>query len=245
MKKFLWILYQPYKWLVYIPFLGVNTIVFGTLAMMFGSLGMERTSDLCGILWARINTYMTPAIVRVIGKQHLKKGQSYVIVANHRSSFDILISYAFLGIPFKWVMKKELSKVPGLGYGSRAVGHIFIDRSNTKKAIDTMNRARAKIRNGMSVLFFPEGTRNEDGTLLPFKKGAFHFALDLNLPILPVSINGTDRILPDDTYNLFPGCAEIVFHTQIDTAAYSKKEISKLIEDVRFVVQSGLNETTL
>jgi 1-acyl-sn-glycerol-3-phosphate acyltransferase len=185
---------------------------------------------------------MAPVFVKIKGKEHLVKGQSYVIVANHRSSFDILIVYAFLGLRFKWVMKKELRKVPGLGYGSKAIGHIFIDRSNTKKAIESMKEAGKKIKNGVSVFFFPEGTRSKTGALLPFKKGAFYFAVDLGLPILPVSINGTDRILPSDTFNLFPGKAEIIFHPPIDIAPYTKENIPELIQRVRTVIESGLRD---
>ncbi len=242
MKKILWLLYQPYKWLIYIPFLGVNTVILGSITFLFGLMKWERACDFNGVLWARINACMAPVFVKVKGKEHLVKGQSYVIVANHRSSFDILIVYAFLGLRFKWVMKKELRKVPGLGYGSEAIGHIFIDRSNTKKAIESMKEAEKKIRNGVSVFFFPEGTRSKTGALLPFKKGAFYFAIDLGLPILPVSINGTDRVLPPDTFNLFPGKAEIIFHRPIDITPYTKEKIPELIEKVRTVIESGLRD---
>ncbi len=242
MKRFLWCLYQPYKWLFYIPFLYLNTVVLGTIAVLLGIMKLERAADACGVLWARINTWTAPVFVKVRGKEFVEKGQAYVIVANHRSSFDILVVYAYLGVRFKWVMKKELRKVPGLGYGSKAVGHIFIDRSNTKKAIESIREAGNKIKNGVSVFFFPEGTRSKTGEMLPFKKGAFHLALDLGLPILPVSINGTDRILPSDTFDLFPGNAEIIFHPPVDTGKYDRNNIMELVREVREVIESGLKD---
>ncbi len=242
MKKILWLLYQPYKWLIYIPFLGINTVILGSITVVLGMFKWQRAGDFCGILWSRINACMAPVFVKIKGRKHIVKGRSYVIVANHRSSFDILIVYAFLGLRFKWVMKKELRKVPGLGYGSKAIGHIFIDRSNTKKAIETMNEAREKIRDGVSVFFFPEGTRSKTGDLLPFKKGAFYLAIELGLPILPVSINGTDRILPPDTFNLFPGKAEIIFHEPVDITGYTKERIPELTKKVRAVIASGLKD---
>lgn len=240
LKKILWLLYQPYKWLFYIPFLYINTVILGMIAVLLGLFKLKRAADICGVTWARVNSYTAPVFVKVRGKEHIVKGQSYVIVANHRSSFDILISYAFLGLRFKWVMKKELAKVPGLGFGSKAIGHIFIDRSNTKKAIESMKNARERIKDGISVLFFPEGTRSKTGRLLSFKKGAFYFAIDLKLPILPVTINGTEDILPPDTFNLSPGTAEIIFHPPINTTSYEKNDIPGLVAQVRGVIESGL-----
>jgi 1-acyl-sn-glycerol-3-phosphate acyltransferase len=234
MRIILWFLYQPYKWLILFPFMVINSLFFGVMAVMLSIvINQKAGSYVGGVIWARINTILTPAIVRVHGRKNIDKNQSYVIVANHLSTYDIFALYGWLGIDFKWVMKKEIKKYPGVGFGSRAVGHIFIDRSSSKEAIKTINDARRKIVNGTSVIFFPEGTRSKTKELLPFKKGAFRLAFDLNLPILPITINGTDKVFPTGTFNLFPGKIDIIVHEPIDIKPYQEGNIQKLMNDTR------------
>ena len=103
------------------------------------------------------------------------------------------------------MLKQELRKIPGLGIGCEKVGHIFIDRSNHEKALESINNAKRTIVNGTSVLFFPEGTRSKTGRLGEFKKGAFIFAIDIGVPILPITVVNTGKILPPHTMNLLPG----------------------------------------
>ncbi len=240
MKTFFWILYQPYKWLILFPFMALNTIIFGILAVVLSLVINQKIgSYIGGVLWARLNTTLTPTIIKLHGKQHIDRSQSYVIVANHLSAYDILALYGWLGIDFKWVMKKEIRKYPGIGFGSQAVGHIFIDRSSSAEAIKSINAAKEKIKNGTSVIFFPEGTRSKTSKLLPFKKGAFKFAFDLNLPILPVTINGTDKVLPTGTLNLFPGKIDIIIHPSIHLENHQESEMRKLMEQTKQVIESA------
>ncbi len=109
-------------------------------------------------------------------------------------------------------MKKELAKIPGLGFGSKKVGHIFLDRSNSRVALESLNEAKRKLVNGTSVVIFPEGTRSKTGEMGSFKKGAFKLALDLGLPILPVTISGTGKIWPADTIDIKPGKSGLLIH---------------------------------
>lgn len=242
MRTVLMILYQPYKWLVYVPFLALSTLLFGALAVTLSALVNQRVgSFIGGAVWSRLNGYMTPIFVKVIGREHIDKKQSYVIVANHQSHFDIFVLYGWLGIDFKWVLKQELRKIPGLGIGSEKVGHIFIDRSNSERAIASINAAKKKIVNGTSVIFFPEGTRSRTGRLGEFKKGAFKFALDIGLPLLPVTIINTRKILPPHSINLLPGRATMVVHEKIEVAGYSDANMDELMGKVRSAIQSGLD----
>ncbi len=239
MKKFLILLYQPYKWLILFPLMGISTLIFGILAIIISLIfGQKIGSYVGGVLWSRLNGFLTPMFVKKSGKENIDKNQSYVIVANHISAYDIFLVYGWMGIDFKWVMKKELEKIPGLGFGSKAVGHIFIDRSSSKEAMKTIEEAKARIVNGTSVLFFPEGTRSKSGELGRFKKGAFNFAFDLNLPILPVTINGTNKILPSGTFNILPGKAELIIHPPIDLSKYSRENMNLLMEDTREIISS-------
>lgn len=235
------IAYQPYKWLFILPLLVVSTFVCGTLAMVFAILVNPRVGSYFGMVWARINSFFTPMTVTIVGAENMRPDSSYVITANHQSLYDIYVLYGWLGVDFKWVMKKELEKVPVLGPACKMLGHIFIDRSDTKKAVETINAAKTKIVNGTSVVFFPEGSRSGDGIIKPFKKGAFKMALDLGLPVLPVTISGTRKILPKGGINLKPGGVTMTIHEPIPVKDYSEENMAELMERTRIVINSSLD----
>jgi len=240
MRNFLRILYQPYKWLVYIPFLIVSTLVLGAAAIVIATtISPKLASATCGVWWARLNSFMAPMFVTVRGRHHIDKKQSYVIVSNHLSHLDIFVLYGWLGIDFKWVMKKELRNTPALGAACEKIGHIYIDRSDRETAIASLAAAKTKIVDGTSILFFPEGTRSTSGEMRPFKKGAFVMALDLGIPILPITILHTDMILPTRTMDLFPGRASMVVHEPIDVSGYGTERLGELMTATREVIQAG------
>ena len=238
MKKFLRILYQPYKWLIFAPLLVCTTFLFGALAFLGAALTGPRFGSIFGVIWARVNSIVTPMVVETRGKLNIDKTQSYVIVSNHQSQYDIFVLYGWLGIDFKWVMKMELRKVPALGIACEKIGHIFIDRSNTEAALRSLDEAKSKIVNGTSVIFFPEGTRSLDGNLGNFKKGAFKMALDLGIPILPVTISGTRAILPTKSFDLFPGRATMTIHPPVDIKGYDSGNVKALIDKTRDIIAS-------
>lgn len=241
-SKVLSLLYKFYKWLFVIPFLGFNTAFFGTLAYLLSvTLSPRIGSKIGGVWWARTNAFVTPMFVSVFGRENVDPQQSYVVVSNHQSQYDIFVLYGRLGIDFRWVMKQELRKVPFLGFSCEKVGHIFIDRSNTEKALASINAARKKVVNGTSVLFFPEGTRSLDGNMIPFKKGAFKFALQMGLPILPVSVSGTRDILPANTMDLLPGKAKLTIHPPVAIENYTDETVRDLITKVRESIATGLD----
>jgi len=179
-------------------------------------------------------------VVEVLGRENIDAKQSYVIISNHQSHYDIFVLYGWIGIDFKWVMKASLRKIPFLGPACARLEHIFIDRSNSRAAITSINRAKEKIVNGTSVIFFPEGTRSSTEEMIPFKKGAFRFALDLEIPILPVTIVGTRNILPRGTMNLFPGKVTMVIHPPVEIKGYRDKDIQRLMDECKTIIQSSL-----
>ena len=238
MKKLLRLLYQPYKWLIFGPFLVCTTFVLGGIAVACVALAGPKAASLFGVVWARLNSWATPMLVQIRGRENIDKSQSYVIVSNHQSQYDIFVLYGWLGIDFKWVMKIELWKVPVLGIACEKIGHIFIDRSNTEAALRSLDDAKSKIVNGTSVIFFPEGTRSKDGNLGRFKKGAFKMALDLGIPILPVTISGTRAILPTKTIDIFPGRARMTTHPPVDISSYNNGSVKALMADIRSIIES-------
>ena len=237
MKKLLRLLYQPYKWIIFGPFLVGTTFILGPLAVGCAALLGPRAASVFGVVWARLNSLATPMLVQTLGRENIDKSQSYVIVSNHQSQYDIFVLYGWLGIDFKWVMKQELRRVPALGVACEKIGHIFIDRSNTEAALRSLEKAKSKIVNGTSVIFFPEGTRSRDGNLGTFKKGAFRMALDLGIPILPVTISGTRSILPTRSIDPFPGRARMTIHPALDTQGYDGRRMKVLIEKTRDILE--------
>jgi 1-acyl-sn-glycerol-3-phosphate acyltransferase len=236
--SFLVWLYQLYKWPVYMPLMLVNSIVCATLAALFAIVVSPRAGSFWGMMWAKITCWLTPVFVKVHGRENFVKGQSYVVVANHQSGFDIFLLYAHLGVDFKWIMKKELRKVPFIGYASEKVGHIFIDRSSPRAAIHSLEEAQRKLAGGASVVMFPEGTRSGKETMRPFKRGAFKLAQELRLPVLPVTIVNSWRIKRNGFLNIVPGRAALVIHAPIDTCNY-ENETEKLVKTAREAIQSG------
>lgn len=236
--------YQPYKWLVYIPLMLINTLVMGVFCLLICLVNGSLAGKFAARPWARFNMLITPASVKITGANNLKPGQSYVVVVNHSSLFDILVLYGWLDLDLKWVMKKELLKVPIIGIGCAAMGHIFIDRSNKQAAVQALRDAKKTLTKGKSVLFFPEGSRSRDDEMLPFKAGAFMMAKDIGLPILPVTVKGTNKILPSDTLDLHPGYAEMIIHPAIASEHIQSTELEELIQQTRSTIQKGLDQSS-
>ena len=134
--------------------------------------------------------------VSVDGTEHIQPGQSYVFVSNHQSMFDVWLVYGWLPVIFKWLMKAELRKVPFVGTGCKAAGHIFVDRRNAKAAMESLKEVEKQLVNGVCTVIFPEGTRSLNGEVGRFKRGAFQIAWDLGLPVIPLSLDGCFEVLP-------------------------------------------------
>jgi 1-acyl-sn-glycerol-3-phosphate acyltransferase len=238
-----WWLYQPYKYFVFAPIVGILTAMFSVMALLLMLVFSPRlVSQMCAVPWARILAFLTPMRVRVEGRERIDRRQSYVLVSNHQSQYDILVLYGWLGIDFKWVMKQELRSVPGIGVACDRLGHIFIDRSNHAAAITTLDAAKEKIVDGTSVMFFPEGTRSRDGKLTVFKKGAFRMAVDLGLPILPLTVTGTRDVLPADTLDLMPGSVRLVIHPPVAVEGKTVEDCQDLCDEVHDLIASALPE---
>ncbi len=240
-NRVLRILYQPYKWLVFGPLLVLSTCFFvGLGIIILPFVGDKVVNRTVLVWWARFNCLMTPVRVTVVGRENIEKHQSYIVVSNHQSLYDSLVLVGWLRIDLKWVIKNELRKFPVFGYAAEKGGQILLDRSSHEAACGTLQKAKDKIEGGTSIVILPEGTRSRTGQMGEFKKGAFWLARNMNLPILPVTIINTRRILPPDTLDLFPGRVMLKIHEPIDAGEYGEESFDRLIGDVRNVIQSGL-----
>lgn len=234
MKPSLGHLFQVYTWLIIFPLAWLWTALIAIVVIALTWLGAGAWADkYVARLWGRFILWITPVRVNIDNIDVIDKNQSYVIVANHQSTYDILVLYGYLPMAFKWVMKIELRKVPFIGYTCDLMGHIYVDRKNRQAAKKTMQQAGEKLTGGTSVLFFPEGTRNNGTDLLPFKKGAFKMAQSLGLPILPVTIKGADRVMPAKSLRILPGTIELIFHRPISSKDVNHHTTDELISQAR------------
>lgn len=147
-------------------------------------------------MWAPLALFIMGARLRIEGLDNIKKGQHYVIMANHTSYLDIPVLFRALPMTIHFIGKKELKKVPMLGWYMALSGMIFIDRENAKKARLSILKATKLVRQGYNVVIFPEGTTSETGKIAPFKKGGFVLAQGSQAPILPVRIKGSGIVWP-------------------------------------------------
>ncbi len=236
-----WLPYQLYKWLIVVPVLLLSTFVIGTLIILFCFVGLARfASRHLAAFWARLNALVMLMPVTIEGQENLRPGQSYVLVANHLSLVDIYLLYGFTGLDIKWVMKQELRRVPVLGYACHMMGHIYVDRSNTESALASIKAAKTLIQDGMCVVFFPEGTRSRTQELRQFKKGAFRMAQDLSVPVVPVSIHNTNRVLPSDTLEWRPGRVKLKFHPPAEIK--QDTDVNELAIVTRALITRALDE---
>lgn len=233
--------YKLYKWLVVTTLAGLNTFAMAVPCLLCCYFSPKLASRIFARWWAKINVYITPAQVQVHGRENLNARQSYVVVANHLSQFDIFALYGWLDLDLKWVMKAEMRKIPVVGITCKAMGHIFIDRKNREKALLALKEAQSRLVDGTSVLFFPEGTRSESGKLQAFKKGAFVMAKDLELPILPITVIGSNEVLPTNTFDLKPGTIHLVIHPPIPASEVCEQTADYLLNKARMQIATALD----
>ena len=191
------ILYYIYQICFALPILLVLTILTA-LVTIVGSLigGAHIWGYYPGKIWSQLICVFLLIPVKVRGREKIHKHTSYVFVPNHQGAFDIFLIYGFLGRNFKWMMKKSLRKLPFVGKACESAGHIFVDRSGPKKVLETIRQAKASLKDGVSLVVFPEGARTFTGHMGYFKKGAFQLADELQLEVVPVTIDGSFKILP-------------------------------------------------
>ena len=213
-------LYWIYQLIIAVPVAIIATILTAAVTGLGCSIGNGHIWGYYpGHWWAKVMIRVCLLMVTVEGRENLEKGHSYVFVANHQGAFDIFLIYGFLGVPIKWVMKAGIGKIPFVGAACRAAGFIFVDNSSAKTAVRSVREAERCLHEGASIMIFPEGSRTYDGRMIRFKKGAFQMALDQQLPIIPITLNGPFHVLPIGSLNVHRGPMEMVIHPAVSTTS--------------------------
>ncbi len=219
------------------------TIIFGSLAALLAFF--SKTGNLphkSAILWAKSILFVSNVKVNTQKLSNIDPQKSYIFMANHQSNFDILALFAGLSIQFRWLAKAELFKIPIFGQGMRGCGYISIDRSNRESAFRSIREASEKIKNGVSLMIFPEGTRSMDGRLLPFKKGGFVLAVESGVPIVPIAIHGSRSVMPKKQMKIKAGNISLEILKPVDTTPFNKENKEELVKIVRTMIGDALEK---
>lgn len=191
------VLYRIYLFCIMMPICLVVTILTALITIVGCACGGGRWWGYYPeILWSRIVLALTLVRVRVRHVGKLDRNTSYVFVANHQSAYDIFTVYGYLGHNFRWMMKQSLRKIPLIGYSCEKSGQIYVDNSSPSATRHTMEEAEKRLAGGMSIVVFPEGARTHTGKIRRFKKGAYRLAMEFNLPVVPVTIDGAYDVMP-------------------------------------------------
>jgi 1-acyl-sn-glycerol-3-phosphate acyltransferase len=238
-------------WLVIVP-RTILTWVVGGLATVIGALSVvvialvNDTSPMIERVirgWSRSWLWASGAKLEVEGTEHVDPERSYVVVANHLSTLDIMVCFLAVRLPIRYLAKKELFRVPILAQGMRAVGIIEVDREARGAIHAEVNRqAKELIRKKRSLIIYAEGTRPRNGVMRPFKKGAFTMAISGGLPILPVTIHGTyEAFIPGRPW-VRGGPVRAVIDPAIDTAGMGQSDVGRLRDQVQDLIASRVRE---
>jgi 1-acyl-sn-glycerol-3-phosphate acyltransferase len=193
------------------------------------AIGFKFVSD----MWSAVIMAVVGIRLKVHGKEKVPREGGKIFVANHESHFDIPVLFASIPEPVYFIAKKELKKIPFMGWYMALLGMIFIDRSNREKAMKSMKKAGKLIKNGRSVISFPEGTRSKDGETKLFKRGSFIIAKESNVPIIPIALSGTWEILAPGKAKIRPGKVHAIIGDPIIPKDHPEKSPEQLAAFVR------------
>src|SRR2546425_2976037 len=221
---------------------GALVLIFTPPVILIGSLARRQAWIYWWANWgARTWLRLAGVKVKVTGQEHVDPKRTYVFVANHWSYLDAAPLFAYTGRRMGMVAKKELLKAPILGYGMGFVNVIAIDRSNRERAVETLKIATERLRSGICFGVCPEGTRALPGEMLPFKKGAFHMAVQAGVPIVPIALKNSDVLMGKGTGEAWPGTIEMIMFPPIDTSSVaSDEDLGQLVRRVQGVVMKEL-----
>jgi 1-acyl-sn-glycerol-3-phosphate acyltransferase len=236
-------LYRIYQLFIAAPVILVATIITAVTVTIGSTLG---NGHFWGYYpgrwwgWVIIRVLLLP--VKVEGRENLQSGQSYVFVSNHQGAFDIFLIYGFLQRNFKWMMKRQIRNIPLVGLACEASHQIFVDKRGPSKIKETYTKARATLKDGMSLVVFPEGSRSFTGHMGVFRRGAFMLADELQLPVAPLTINGSFNVMPRmrDMHFVNWHPLTLTIHKPIAPVGQGAENIKHLEQESYQVVMSGL-----
>ena len=233
------ILYIIYQYLIGFPLIVVVTLFTALLTIICFPWRNGRLPRTVQVFWSRSVLWLLLVPIKVTGRENVDSNQSYVFVANHQSFLDVFAVYGWLPNNFKWLMKKELRKIPFVGTACAVAGHIFVDRSNPRAAMESLTYIKAQLHDGISTVIFPEGTRTRTGEMGRFKQGAFKIAMDMDLPVVPISLSGFFDAMPRNKFYVKP-FSRVALHIgkPIDISQFN--DINEAMTELHTQVKNGI-----
>lgn len=222
----------------------VFTVVLGVCAFLtFPFDRRGKVIHLYARLWGWLILQSNGVTVQITGVEHIDSARPAIYMCNHQGTFDIFSLLAHLPVQFRWVAKVGLFRIPVLGWAMSTAGYISLDRSKRKRAYRGMEIAAQKIKEGTSVVMFPEGSRSYDGALQPFMNGGFTLAIRAGAPIYPITVDGSWAIMPRTTLRIKRGMVRIVIERPIETADFTMQDRKRLMQEVEQKMRANLPVT--
>ncbi len=229
------------------PLIILCTIAYGSVNLvvsLFETTGRMQVA--IARAWARMLLRVSFIGMKIEGLDKVDPSGSYVFVANHLSYMDTPVILASIPVQFRFMAKKGLFKIPFLGYHLTRAGHIAVPRDNPREAIRSMAEAGRVIREKrISVLIFPEGGRSPNAKLQPFKEGAFYIAINAQVPVVPVALSGTEKVLPFGSGTVSPGRVTLRIGDPIPTTGLHPRDRGALSDQLYAAIYGMLRDTDL
>jgi 1-acyl-sn-glycerol-3-phosphate acyltransferase len=225
------------------PLIYLYTAACGTASLcgsLFDSRG--RWQHACARVWSWLILKTSGIRVRVEGLENVNPQTTAIFCVNHQSAMDIPVLFVHLPVQFRFVAKRSLFHLPFLGWHLRRSGHIAVDRGRPHEAVKSMEEAARKVREGRSVVLFPEGHRSRNGEMGPFKGGSFYLAILAGVPIVPITLNGTRDALKPETYHVRHARVEMVVHPPVPTEGLTTDDVESLSSRIRSQILSRFNQ---
>lgn len=234
--------YHTIKFWVLIIFLSFSLGTIAVIARLFDSSG--DSSHNIARLWCRLLCKWNGVKVQITGLENMLTDQPQIFVSNHQGYFDIFALSGYLPVQIRWVAKSSLFKIPFMGWAMKAAGYIQVTRSDRKKSYQAFIETVEKVKEGCSIIIFPEGTRSEDGTLGPFKKGSNLIANRSNSPMVPVTITGSSDIIKKGSFLINPGSVQIILSPAVITHL-QKKDGGEILNSIRNTILENQRHATI
>ncbi len=215
---------------------------FGTVAILISLFERKKViSHLVARLWCKLVLLISGVKVEAEGLENLEKGRPYVFFANHQSQMDIpVLEEVLKDFNIRFLAKKSLFKIPFFGWGIRALGYIPVEREDPREGLKSLVACAERIKEGYSVVVFPEGTRSPDGRLLPFKAAGFLLPIKAGVEAVPVAICGTVRVLPRGSVFVRPGKVKVFVGRPLKPSKTGAKGREELLKATRDFIESSL-----
>ena len=239
MKSFVFKLYQI---IVLFPYIAISTsVIFGTVSLLCLFFNKDKVMYPMSVFWGKSIVYMSLLPVSVKGLEKLDPRQQYIYVGNHTSYYDVFLLSGFLSFPRRWMMKRSLERIPFFGSGCRHAGFVYVDKDSMSAVKATYHRALSALKEGVSMIIFPEGRRSDDGRIAKFSRTPFTLALEMQIPVVPITINGAYDVLPRTRHFLERHSLELIIHDPVFPDNHSNNDVRSMSQLVYDSINSGLN----